>query len=218
MTVIPRKKGVNQPSLPWDLIPTYLAVRALGSLSGAARAMHVAQPTMRRLIAALQARLGVTLFARSATGLRPAPGTDGLPRLGVEMQALADTFSRRATGTHARHPGRVRITCSGIFATAILPAILAALRVAHPGLIINLSATNRTEDILQRAADIAIRLTPPQQDALVAQKMRTTMVGLYAVSGLVDPAIDHATFQQHGPCIGEDRDTIIASGFRAKGP
>ncbi len=208
---------MNTSPLSWDLIAIYLAVRDTHSLSAAARHLHLSQPTVRRQIEALEAHLGVTLFTRSAKGLAPAPDTDGLLALGTEMRALSDAFACRAKGAQVPDQGRVRVSCSQIFATEVLPPVLAALRAMHPGLIVELSVTNRTEDILQRAADIAIRLIQPQQDALVAQKVGTTMVGLYALPGLVDPAIDYATFQQHGPFIGEDRETSFANGFRAKG-
>jgi DNA-binding transcriptional LysR family regulator len=208
---------MNKPPLSWDLIASYLAVRQMGSLSAAARSLHLSQPTVRRQIDALEGLLGVMLFTRSATGLTPAPGTEGLQVLGEDMQGTAAAFARRATGIAAPDHGRVRVSCSEVFAVEIMPAILANLRTQHPGLIVELSVTNRTEDILQRAADIAIRLTAPQQGALIAQKVGTITVGLYARPGLVDPAMDYPSFQQHAPFIGEDRDTIITSGFRALG-
>ena len=48
----------------WELYRSYLRVLKEGSLSGAARAMGVAQPTVGRHIAALEKSLGVTLFTR----------------------------------------------------------------------------------------------------------------------------------------------------------
>jgi DNA-binding transcriptional LysR family regulator len=208
---------MRQPPPSWDLIATYLAVCDTHSLSAAARTLRLSQPTVRRQIEALETQLKVTLFTRSATGLTPVPGTDGLAALGAEMQAIADAFARRATGTQTPDQGRVRVSCPEIFATEILPPILANLRCTHPGLITELSVTNRTEDVVHRAADIAIRMTPPRQQALVAQKVGTAMVGLYAVPGLVDAGSDYASLQQHAPFVGEDRDTILARGFAAMG-
>jgi DNA-binding transcriptional LysR family regulator len=208
---------MSQPPPSWDLIATYLAVRDTQSLSAAARVLRLSQPTVRRQIEALETQLKVTLFTRSATGLTPAPGTDGLAALGAEMQAIADAFARHATGTQTPDQGRVRVSCPEIFATEILPPILANLRSTHPGLITELSVTNRTEDVVHRAADIAIRMTPPSQQALVAQKVGTAMVGLYAVPGLVDAGLDYASLQRHAPFVGEDRDTILARGFVAMG-
>jgi DNA-binding transcriptional LysR family regulator len=99
----------------------------------------------------------------------------------------------------------------------LIATYLAALCGRHPGLIVELSVTDQTEDILKRAADIAIRLTAPRQDALVAQKVGAATVGLYAVPGLVDAGLDYASLQRHAPFVGEDRATIVAKGFAAMG-
>jgi len=57
--------------LSWDLLGAFLAVMRTGSLSGASRALGVAQPTVRRQIEALEEALGVVLFTRSPSGLIP---------------------------------------------------------------------------------------------------------------------------------------------------
>lgn len=55
----------------WDLYGAFLAVMQTGSLSGASRALRVAQPTARRQIEALEEALGVVLFTRAPNGLTP---------------------------------------------------------------------------------------------------------------------------------------------------
>jgi len=55
----------------WELYRSFLAVLAEGSLSGAARALDIAQPTVGRHVAALERGLGMPLFTRSQTGLLP---------------------------------------------------------------------------------------------------------------------------------------------------
>src|SRR5260370_16520787 len=70
----------------WDLYRSFLAVTAEGSLSGAARALDLTQPTIGRHIEALEDLLGVALFTRSPQGLAPsAPAFDLLPH----SQAIA---------------------------------------------------------------------------------------------------------------------------------
>ncbi|MEG0557667.1 MAG: LysR family transcriptional regulator, partial [Comamonas sp.] len=61
----------NTTEIGWELYRTYLGVLEEGSLSGAARAMGIAQPTVGRHVDALETALGVTLFTRSQTGLLP---------------------------------------------------------------------------------------------------------------------------------------------------
>jgi DNA-binding transcriptional LysR family regulator len=50
----------------------------------------------------------------------------------------------------------------------------------HPQLTIELVLTNRVQDLLRREADIAVRMTPPQQGALVAKRVDTVTLGLHA--------------------------------------
>ncbi|MDP1346534.1 helix-turn-helix domain-containing protein, partial [Klebsiella pneumoniae] len=52
-------------TLPWDWLRTLLAVLREGTLSGAARALGLTQPTVGRHVAALEAQLGQPLFTRS---------------------------------------------------------------------------------------------------------------------------------------------------------
>jgi len=58
-------------TIGWELYRSYLSVLQEGSLSGAARAMGIAQPTVGRHVAALERSLGLTLFTRSQLGLMP---------------------------------------------------------------------------------------------------------------------------------------------------
>jgi DNA-binding transcriptional LysR family regulator len=50
----------------------------------------------------------------------------------------------------------------------------------HPQLTIELVLTNRVQDLLRREADIAVRMTPPKQGALVAKRVALVTLGLHA--------------------------------------
>lgn len=62
----------------------------------------------------------------------------------------------------------------------MLPPLLAQLQAEHPALTVELVLSNRVHDLLQREADIAIRMTEPRQDALIARRVGTIPLGLYA--------------------------------------
>ena len=64
-------KDLHDNDIDWELYRSYLNVLKEGSLSGAARAMGIAQPTVGRHIEALEKSLGVVLFTRSQLGLLP---------------------------------------------------------------------------------------------------------------------------------------------------
>jgi DNA-binding transcriptional LysR family regulator len=165
----------------WDLWRTFIAVMDAGSLSGAARSLGIAQPTVGRQIEALEAALeGGPLFTRSPGGLRPTRAAQALEPHARVMATAADTLVRTASGDADDVRGVVRLTTSEIAAGEILPAILTDFRETWPGIDIELVASNRLEDLLHRDADIAVRMARPTQDALFARKVGAVSVGLYA--------------------------------------
>lgn len=58
----------------WDEQQAFLAVYEAGSLSAAARALNLSQPTVRARVEALERALGTVLFTRSVNGPVPTPG------------------------------------------------------------------------------------------------------------------------------------------------
>ena len=156
----------------WDLWRSFIAVMDAGSLSGAARALGIAQPTVGRHIEALEAALeGGPLFTRSPGGLRPTRAAQALAPHARAMATAADTLVRTASGDADDVRGVVRLTASEIAAVEILPPILTEFRETWPLVDVELVASNRLEDLLHRDADIAVRMARPTQDALFARKV-----------------------------------------------
>src|ERR1700679_3755932 len=84
----------------WDELRTFGEVMRDGCLSGAARRLGVAQPTVGRRMDALEAALGVALFTRSPRGLAPTSAArDLLPH--VEAMAAASAALARAAAGEA---------------------------------------------------------------------------------------------------------------------
>ena len=156
----------------WDLWRSFLAVMQAGSLSGAARLLAIAQPTVGRHIESLEAALGGgPLFTRSPGGLTPTRAASALEPHARAMAAAAETLMRTASGEAEAVRGTVRLTASEIVAAEILPAILTDFREAWPQVDIELVASNRIEDVLRRDVDIAVRMARPTQDALFARRV-----------------------------------------------
>jgi DNA-binding transcriptional LysR family regulator len=164
----------------WDLWRSFLAVARQGSLSGAARVLGATQPTLGRHVEALESGLGIALFTRSQGGLSPTPAALALLAQAEAMEAAAASLRRSADGARSEAGGTVRITASEIMGAEVLPDILAGLQEAHPALVVELVLSNRTDDLLRRDADIAVRMVRPVQEALIAQRLGHVDLGLYA--------------------------------------
>lgn len=164
----------------WDLYRTFLAVMQSGSLSGAARALGLAQPTTGRHVAQLEAAVGTPLFSRSAGGLVPTDAARALLPFAETMGFSAAALLRAAQAERDAVAGTVRVSASEIVAVEVLPPILAALQEDHPGLEIELSASDAVEDLLRRQADIAVRMAPPKQEALRVKSIGSFPLGFHA--------------------------------------
>jgi DNA-binding transcriptional LysR family regulator len=193
----------------WELYRSFLAVLRQGSLSAAARRLRLTQPTLGRHVHTLEDALGVALFTRSPGGLAPTAAALDLVPPAEAMEAAAQALVRAASGAADEARGAVRLTASEMMGGEVLPAMLARFRAAHPGIVLELALTNRTEDLLRRDADIAVRMARPRQEALVARRIGTVGIGLYAhrryVAAYGTPrGIDELLQHQ---IIGFDRDT-----------
>jgi DNA-binding transcriptional LysR family regulator len=166
----------------WTLVRTFLEVLRRGSLSAAARATGLTQPTIGRHIEQIEQALGASLFTRSSSGLIPTEAARSLRAHAEAMEASMAALIRAAEagGDAAAPRGTVRITASEVMGTAVLPEMLAAIRFAYPEITFELALNNRTDDLLRRDADIAVRMVRPTQDALVAKKIGETPLKLYA--------------------------------------
>lgn len=197
----------------WDLYRSFLAVMRDGTLTGAASRLGMSQPSLGRHVDALEAALGVALFTRSRHGLAPtAQALELLPHAEA-MAAAAEALARTASGETGEATGAVRLTAGEIMGLEVLPPLLASFRGRHPRITLELSLTNRVEDLLRRDADIAIRHLRPRQEALAARKIGEAAIGLFAhrryaaAHGLPENLEE---LRRHA-LIGWDRDAGVAA-------
>lgn len=205
---------------PSEEIEAFLSACRAASLSGAARATGLSQPTLRVRIAALEARIGEPLFTRTPQGLVPTARAAALLPAAEAVEAARLAFGRAAGGDCTTLSGTVRLSASRVFAAEILPPILAPFLASHPALTVELAATDRVDDLSRQDADLALRLTEPAQPALVARRLGPMTLGLHAAPGLVSelglPA-DAADAAQRYPFVFEDRASRMAEGFATAG-
>jgi DNA-binding transcriptional LysR family regulator len=164
----------------WALYRTLLAVLDEGSLSAAARSLGLTQPTVARHVDALEAALGADLFVRSQRGLQPTDLAQSLRSHAQMMATTAASLLRTASGALGKVAGTVRISASDVVGVEHLPPILTRLRRDHPALAIELSLSDRVDDLLAREADIAVRMTEPTQSALLARRLPPLELGFHA--------------------------------------
>jgi DNA-binding transcriptional LysR family regulator len=200
----------------WDHYRTLLAVLAEGSLSGAARKLGLTQPTVGRHVEALEVDLGAPLFTRSAGGLAPTEAALALRPHAEAMAAAAEALVRSASGERDAVRGVIRIAAADVMGVEVLPPMLTSFHEAHPDVSIELTLSNRQEDLLRREADIAVRMVRPTQGALLAKRIGSVRLGLYAHRRYLEAHGTPTRMDEPGiASIGFDRDLQMLRSLQA---
>lgn len=203
----------------WNRARAFLVTAEEGSLSAAARALGMAQPTLGRQVDALEEELGVVLFERVGRGFTLTPS--GLELLD-HVRAMGDAANRvslTAAGQSQSIEGTICIAASETYAAILLPPIIAKLRRAEPGIHIEIVASSKASDLRRREADIAIRNFAPTEPDLIARKIRDVPARLYATPDYLErignPRLPHDL--RRADFISIDSSGMFLKGLNALG-
>lgn len=193
----------------WNRARAFLVTAEEGSLSAAARALEMTQPTLGRQVSALESELGVVLFDRVGSRLTlTSNGIDLLEHVKAMAEA-ANQVSLMATNRSDVIEGDVCISASEIHSAYLLPPIIAKLRELEPGINVKVVSSNKAIDLLKREADIAIRSFRPTQTELISKKIKDVDAPFYATKEYLDrlapknddDLIRRAQFLSIGPSV-----------------
>ncbi|MFH5774984.1 LysR family transcriptional regulator [Paracoccus sp. NGMCC 1.201697] len=151
----------------------FLRVVESGSFSDAARQLLMTPSTVSKLIARIEARLGVRLLERSTRRLAlTAEGRIYYQRsqsLLTELEEIERDLSHGA----ASISGTVRITCSVGFGIVGVEPLLPAFWAAYPNIVIDLSLSDEIVDLYLDRTDVAFRVGQLPSSGLMARKLGT---------------------------------------------
>ena len=164
----------------WNKARAFLVTAEEGSLSAAARALGMAQPTLGRQVDGLEQELGIVLFERVGRGLTLTPSGLELLEHVREMGEAAGRVSMTALGQSQALKGTICISASETYAAVLLPSIIARLRIIEPDIQVEIVVANHASDLRRREADIAIRNFRPTEPDLIAKKIGDADAVLYA--------------------------------------
>jgi DNA-binding transcriptional LysR family regulator len=212
-------RSMEALTVDWTLLRSFAAVMREGTLSAAAAATGQTQPTVGRHIRALEELLGEPLFERRGSAIMPVARASALYEHAARMEEAAFAIERMVAGADDAVSGKVRISVPEVFGTLVMPSILARFQQVHPAVSIEMAATNETDDLMRREADIAVRFFRPAQPDLVMQKVGEVRVGLFASPAYLErmgAPTGIADFARHR-LIGDDTSDRILNGMRAMG-
>ncbi len=164
----------------WNLLRSFIAVYEAGTLTEAARRLATTQPSVGRHIRELEGALGEALFTRLPGRLRPTQRAHALHEAVAPMKQATLRAAQLFADAREVLVGTVRIAVSEVYATHVVAPLAAQWLAEQPELEIELSVSNRADNLLRRDADIAVRFFRPEQDDVIATCVGRTELGLYA--------------------------------------
>ena len=96
---------------------------------------------------------------------------------------------------------------------------MTALHLEEPDIEIELVASDRTDNLLQREADIAVRMYQPVQADLIARKVGDLKLAAFATPDYLARRGAPSSMSDflHHDVVGYDRDSSLLDGLRAAG-
>jgi DNA-binding transcriptional LysR family regulator len=148
----------------------FARVVELGGFSTAARTFRMTPSAVSKLVARLEARLGVRLINRSTRKLQLTP--EGAAYYDRVVRILDDiSGAEREAAIGATPQGRLRINTSVPFGLHCLLPLIPSFLARHPGISVDIALTDTVVDLLEERADIAIRVGPLRESRLLARKL-----------------------------------------------
>ena len=154
-----------------DLLSTFLRIAETGSLSKAARAMGITQPTASRRLLELERILGCRLALRTTASFSL---TDEGRLLMIEARALSDgwaSLSERISGGRSRPEGTLRVVGPSGYGTGFLTDAVTDLRAAWPQLRVELTLTDRVVDLVALGAECWVCVGEVRDPSLVCKPL-----------------------------------------------
>jgi DNA-binding transcriptional LysR family regulator len=144
---------------------------AAGGFSAAARALKLTPSAISKLVARMEDRLGVQLIDRSTRSIRLTPEGEIYHRQCVRMLGEMDEVERTLSLRRSAPAGKLRVNSSVSIARQHIVPLLPEFLARHPAIELDLSLSDEVVDLIERRADVAIRISPLQDSTLLARKI-----------------------------------------------
>ena len=159
-----------------------------GGFGRAARATGRPKATLSRRVAELEADLGLRLFERGARVLKLTQEGRALhERTGALLAEIDETAAALASGGD-RPRGRLRISAPLLFSQTAMGALAAGFARAYPDVRLDVTAEDRSVDMVEEGYDLVIRVNPDPDESLVGRIFLRDRLVVVAGPGLARPA------------------------------
>jgi DNA-binding transcriptional LysR family regulator len=197
-----------------DRLRTLLAVADLGSFAAAAKALHLAPPTVTLHVAQLEARLGARLLHRAPAGVTATAAGGLLIDRARLLLAEADDMLQAVQRQIVARGGRVRLGASTGALAHLLPRALESLAAQHPEIEVQVAVVTSEEALARLATgrlDIGVVALPqPSVRGLRVQAWRRDPVLAFVPAAWAPPRRVTPAWLAARPLIANDRGTRLS--------
>ncbi|OWT80866.1 MULTISPECIES: LysR family transcriptional regulator [unclassified Achromobacter] len=152
-----------------NALEDFQLVATHGGFGRASRASGRSKATLSRRVADLEEDLGVRLIERGSRSLElTEAGQALLDRTAGPMREVDEAVAAARDGL-ATPRGRLRIAAPLLFSQVALGRLAAAFQAIHPEVQIEAVAEDRFADLVDEHFDVAIRINPSKDSALVGR-------------------------------------------------
>jgi DNA-binding transcriptional LysR family regulator len=154
-----------------DEMAAFVRILDKGGFAPAARDLGLTPSALSKLMARLEARLGVRLLARTTRRLSPTPEGEAYGARARDILALIEAAEADAAAGRARPRGHLRVNTGTAFAKHRLVPALPDFFARYPEVTLDLRVTDRRVDPVAERADVLLRVGPLDDSSLVARKL-----------------------------------------------
>lgn len=180
--------------MDWQDLAYFLALARHGSMSAAAKVLNVDHATVSRRIASLERDLGLRLTERLPRRTTLTAHGQMIAAVAGDMNRTADRVKLQALSLAATTKTVVRVSASPAVAARLIAPEMARFTEQHPGITLSLSGVSHHAQLDKGEADIAVRLTRPEDPDLLIRRIGTMRFGLYAAPAFSAISPEHWTF------------------------
>ncbi|CAN7327817.1 LysR family transcriptional regulator [Trinickia sp. LjRoot230] len=155
-----------------DDIAAFVAVAEHASFAAAGRQLSRDATIVSRRVQALEARLGVRLFARSTRRVAlTEAGAAYLTRVQPILRELGAATREAAAYASGAPRGRLRVAAPSTFGRMWLAPLVPVFLARYPEVTVDISFSNRFVDLIGEGFDVAVRLGVLPDSRLVARQV-----------------------------------------------
>lgn len=168
----------------FEAMSMLVSVTENGSLSAAARALHVPLATLSRKISELEARLGARLLIRTTRKLTLTDAGEAYVASARRILEQVDEAERAAAGEFIEPKGELVVTAPIMFGRLHVLPVVAGFLAAFPDIQVRLVLTDRNVNLVDDHVDMAVRIGRLPDSSMVA-----TAVGTMRMVACASPAL-----------------------------